>query len=75
MKNCDEEKIDLTDGVSRNELGLFVLVGAFLMTLFFGYYKAIAAGDFPSNMTDFLTMLAFAISGREAVAMAVKGRK
>ena len=64
---CEEKKIDLSDGISREELGIFVLVGAFIVTLLFGFYKAIVAGDFPNNMTDFLTMLAFAIGVREAL--------
>lgn len=75
MSDCEEKKIDLTNGVSREELGILVLVVAFAITLAFAFYKAIVSGDFPNNVTDFLTMLAFAIGLREAVPMVVKGRR
>lgn len=72
---CEDKKLDFTDGITENELGKIVLVGAFVVTLIFGYYKAIVSGDFPNNVTDFLTMLAFAIGAREAVPMVAKGRR
>lgn len=72
---CEDKKLDFTDGITENELGKIVLVGAFVITLIFGYYKAIVSGDFPNNVTDFLTMLAFAIGAREAVPMVAKGRR
>lgn len=72
---CEDKKLDFTDGITESELGKIVLVGAFVITLIFGYYKAIVSGDFPNNVTDFLTMLAFAIGAREAVPMVAKGRR
>lgn len=73
---CYEDKnIDVTDGVDREELGIVVLVVAFAITLSFAFYKAIVSGDFPNNITDFLTMLAFAIGLREAVPAVMKGRR
>ena len=71
----EEKKLAFTNGVTRDELGILVLVVAFAITLAFAFYKAVVAGDFPSNITDFLTMLAFAIGLREAVPMVVKGRR
>lgn len=62
-----DRNIDVTNGVNREELGILVLVAAFAITLCFAFYKAIVSGDFPNNVTDFLTMLAFAIGLREAV--------
>jgi hypothetical protein len=73
--SCEEKNINVTDGVSREELGILVLVVAFAITLAFAFYKAIVDGDFPNNITDFLTMLAFAIGLREAVPAALKGRR
>ena len=73
--SCEDKNINVTDGVSREELGILVLVVAFAITLAFAFYKAIVDGDFPSNITDFLTMLAFAIGLREAVPMVAKGRR
>ena len=73
--SCEEKNINVTDGVSREELGILVLVVAFAITLAFAFYKAIVSGDFPNNITDFLTMLAFAIGLREAVPVALKGRR
>ena len=70
---CEGKNIDLSDGVDRNELGILVLVVAFVITLLVAFYKALVSGDFPSNMTDFLTMLAFAIGVREALPQ-VAGR-
>lgn len=77
MSECcnEDKKLDFTDGITESELGKIVLVGAFVVTLIFGYYKAIVSGDFPSNVTDFLTMLAFAIGAREAVPALAKGRR
>lgn len=72
---CEDKKLDFTDGITETELGKIVLVVAFVVTLIFGYYKAIVSGDFPNNVTDFLTMLAFAIGAREAVPVALKGRR
>ena len=73
--SCEDRNINVTDGVSREELGILVLVVAFAITLAFAFYKAIVDGDFPNNITDFLTMLAFAIGLREAVPVALKGRR
>jgi hypothetical protein len=73
--SCEDKNINVTDGVNREELGILVLVVAFAITLAFAFYKAIVGGDFPSNITDFLTMLAFAIGLREAVPTALKGRR
>ena len=73
--SCEDKNINVTDGVSREELGILVLVVAFAITLALAFYKAIVSGDFPTNVTDFLTMLAFAIGLREAVPMVAKGRR
>ena len=61
------ENIDLKDGVTRKEAGFVVLVVAFTITLVFAFYKAIVAGDFPNNVTDFLTILAFIIGACETI--------
>lgn len=73
--SCEEKNIDLTDGVNERELGKIVLVGAFVLTLALAFYKALTCGDFPNNVTDFLTMMGFAIGLREAVPVALKGRR
>lgn len=77
MSECcnEDKKLDFTDGITESELGKIVLVGAFVVTLIFAYYKAVVSGDFPNNVTDFLTMLAFAIGAREAVPKVFRGGK
>lgn len=71
----EEKNIDLTDGINGNELGKIVLVGAFVLTLVLAFYKALTVGDFPNNVTDFLTMMGFAIGFREGITyIAKRGR-
>lgn len=65
--NSEEKKMDFTDGVTRKEAGFLVLVIAFTITLAFAFYKAVVAGDFPNNVTDFMTMLALTIGAVEVV--------
>lgn len=71
MSEQEEKKIDFTDGVTRKEAGFVVLVVSFAITLVFAFYKAIVAGDFPNNVTDFMTMLAVTIGATEAIPAAV----
>ena len=68
----EEKNIDLTDGINGRELGKIVLVSAFVLTLVLGFFKALTVGDFPDNVTDFLTMMGFAIGFCEGVPEACK---
>ena len=73
--NGEDKNIDLTDGIDGRELGKIVLVGAFVLTLVLAFYKALTVGDFPNNVTDFLTMMGFAIGFREGITyIAKRGR-
>ena len=73
--NGEDKNIDLTDGINERELGKIVLVCAFVLTLVLAFYKALVDGDFPNNVTDFLTMMAFAIGLREGITVfGKKGR-
>lgn len=71
MTECEDKNIDLKDGVTRKEAGFIVLVATFAITLIFAFYKAVVAGDFPSNVTDFLSMLAVIIGACETIPAAM----
>lgn len=60
------ENLNLEDGVNRKEAGFIVIVVAFTIVLLFAMYKGIVSGDFPNNVTDFLSMLACIIGLCEA---------
>lgn len=62
-----DSNITFSDGVNRKEAGFVTLVVAFAITLVFAFYKAIVSGDFPSNVTSFLTTLALTIGAVEVL--------
>lgn len=66
-----DTNITLTDGVSRKEAGFIVLVITLVLTLALAFYKAVMNGDFPSNVTAFLTTLVLTIGAVEALPKAV----
>ena len=70
--NGEDKNIDLTDGINERELGKIVLVCAFVLTLVLAIYKALVDGDFPNNVTDFLTMMGFAIGFGEGITYIAK---
>lgn len=67
-----DSNINFTDGVNRKEAGFVVLVVAFIVTLAFSFYKAVVSGDFPPNVTAFLTTLALTIGAVEVVPKAIR---
>ena len=77
MSECcnEDKKLDFTDGVTQKEAGFVVLVAAFAITLAFAFYKAVVDGDFPVNVTAFLTTLALTIGAVEAVPKVFRGGK
>lgn len=66
-----DSNITLSDGVNRKEAGFIVLVITLVLTLAFAFYKAVVDGDFPPNMTAFLTTLALTIGAVEALPKTV----
>lgn len=65
-----DTNITLSDGVSRKEAGFIVLVITLALTLALAFYKAVTDGDFPPNITAFLTTLALTIGAVEALPKA-----
>ncbi len=64
-----DTNINIQDGVSRKEAGFFVLVVTLALTMCLGFYKAVVDGDFPPNVTAFMTTLTITIGAVEALPL------